>query len=89
MYKLKLNDKTKIINVSKEGLDFLGFRFYIWNNKIIMKVRKDTKKRFKRKMSLIKKGKVDDDKALQIINSYKGHLKWGDCYNLVRDVLKN
>ena len=54
-----------------------------------MKVRKDTKKRFKRKMSLIKKGKVDDDKALQIINSYKGHLKWGDCYNLVRDVLKN
>lgn len=89
MYKLKLNDKTKIINVSKEGLDFLGFRFYIWNDKIIMKVRKDTKKRFKRKMSLIKKGKVDDDKALQIINSYKGHLKWGNCYNLVRDVLKN
>ena len=55
MYKLKLNDKTKIINVSKEGLDFLGFRFYIWNNKIIMKVRKDTKKRFKRKMGAIKK----------------------------------
>ena len=89
MYKLKLNDKTKIINVSKEGLDFLGFRFYIWNNKIIMKVRKDTKKRFKRKMGAIKKGKVDEEKALQIISSYKGHLKWGNCYNLVRGVLKN
>lgn len=48
-YKLKLNDKTKIINVSKEGLDFLGFRFYVWNNKVVMKVRKDTKKGLKEK----------------------------------------
>ena len=88
MYKLKLNDKTKIINVSKEGLDFLGFRFYIWNNKIIMKVRKDTKKRFKRKMGAIKKGMIDEEKTLQIISSYKGHLKWGNCYNLMWDVLK-
>ena len=84
-YKLKLNKKTKIINVSKEGIDFLGFRFYIWNNKIIMKVRKDTKKRFKRKMRVIKMGKVDERKALQIINSYKGHLKWGNCYNLLKN----
>lgn len=89
MYKLKLNDKTKIINVSKEGLDFLGFRFYIWNNKIIMKVRKDTKKRFKRKMGAIKKDMIDEEKASQIISSYKGHLNWGNCYNLVRGVLKN
>ena len=88
-YKLKLNDKTKIINVTKEGLDFLGFRFYVLNNKIIMKVRKDTKKRFKRKILAINKGKIDEEKALQIINSYKGHLKWGNCYNLARDVLKN
>lgn len=28
-YKLCLNKKTKIINVSKEGLDFLGFVFLI------------------------------------------------------------
>lgn len=84
-YKLKLNKKTKIINVSKEGIDFLGFRFYIWNNKIIMKVRKDTKKWFKRKMRVIKMGKVDERKALQIINSYKGHLKWGNCYNLLKN----
>ena len=31
---------------------------------------------------------IDEEKALQIISSYKGHLKWGNCYNLVRDVLK-
>lgn len=83
-YKLKLNDKTKIINVSKEGLDFLGFRFYVWNNKVVMKVRKDTKKRFKRKMKLIKEGKLNNSES--VIASYKGCLKWGNCYNLLKKI---
>lgn len=82
-YKLKLNNKTKIIHVSKEGLDFLGFRFYIVNNKLIMKVRNDTKKRFKRKLKAIKKEKISKEKGLQIINSYKAHFRWGNCYNLL------
>ena len=51
-YRLCLNRKTKIINVSKEGLDFLGFRYCIINNKVILKVRKLTKKNFKRKMKV-------------------------------------
>ena len=83
-YKLKLNDKTKIINVSKEGLDFLGFRFYVWNNKVVMKVRKSTEKRFKRKMKLIKEGKLNNSES--VIASYKGHLKWGNCYNLLKKI---
>lgn len=82
-YKLKLNKKTKIINVNREGIDFLGFRFNIINNKIIMYVRRNTKKRFKRKMKAIKNGKIPEDKGGQIINSYKGHFKWGNCYNLI------
>ncbi len=84
-HNLKLNKKTKIINVSKEGLDFLGFRFYIINNKLIMKVRNDTKKRFKRKMKAIKKGKIIKPTSFQIIQSYKGHLKWGNCYYLLKN----
>ena len=87
-YKLSLNRKTKIINVSKEGLDFFGFRFCIIKNKVILKVRKLTKKRFKRKMKLIKQRKVSDEKALCALSSYKGHLKWGNCYNLVKRTLK-
>ena len=83
-YKLKLNNKTSIINVSKNGLDFLGFMFYIRNNKIIMKVRNKTKSNFKRKMKLIKGGKVNGDNARSIIASYKGHFKWGNCYNLFK-----
>ena len=84
-YKLKLNNKTKIINVSKEGINFLGFRFYIINNKLIMKVKNDTKKRFKRKMKAIKKGKIANEKAISIISSYKGHFRWGNCYNLLNN----
>lgn len=87
-YKLSLNKKTKIINVSKEGLDFLGFRFCIINNKVILKIRKLTKKNFKRKMKLAFNGKIPLERGLKIISSYRGHLKWGNCYNLMKRNLK-
>ncbi len=80
-YGLKLNNKTKIINVSKNGVDFIGFRFYI-KGKIILKVRNSTKKRFKRKMKLIKKGKINNSQ--NVIASYKGHFKLGNCYHLFK-----
>ena len=77
-YKLELNKKTKIVNVSREGIDFLGFRFYIRKG-VFLKVRSSCKKRFKKVIS-------KDD--LNIINSYKAHFKWGDCYNLVSKNIK-
>ena len=83
-YGLHLNDKTKIINVSKNGVDFIGFRFYI-SDKIILKIRNNTKKKFKRKVKLIKKGKIENSK--NVIASYKGHFKWGNCYNLLKKYL--
>lgn len=84
-YGLCLNDKTRIINVSKNGVDFIGFRFYI-KNRIIMKVRNSTKKRFKRKMKLIKTGKIEN--GWSVIASYKGHFKLGNCYNLFCKFIK-
>ena len=78
-YGLCLNDKTKIINVSKEGADFIGFRFYI-KDKIVLKIRNNTKKRFKKKMKLIKKGKIKNGK--NVVASYQGHFKLGNCYHL-------
>ena len=83
-YGLHLNDKTKIINVSKNGVDFIGFRSYI-SDKIILKISNNTKKRFKRKVKLIKKGKIENSK--NVIASYKGHFKWGNCYNLLKKYL--
>ena len=86
-YDLELNKKTKIINVRKEGLDFLGFRFILCDNKVLMKVRNITKKRFKRKVRAIKDGKIDRIKGNEIINSYQAHFKWGNCYNLLKKYL--
>ena len=74
-YKLILNKKTRIYKMS-EGIEFLGFRFIIKNNKIIMKIKNNTKKRFKRR--------VND----RNISSYIGHLKHGDCNNLIYKTLK-
>ena len=72
-YKLEFNiKKTRIDNI-KNGIDFLGFRFYIINNKVIMKLRNNTKKRFKKKIK-------NSDNCLA---SYIGHLKWGSCNNLL------
>lgn len=86
-YKLKLNyKKTKIDNIKKE-LDFLGYRFNIINNKVIMKLRNDCKKRFKNKITninyLYNNNYIDYKKYCNELSSYKGHLKWGNCKNLL------
>lgn len=73
-YKLKLNNKTKIVNVNKEGVDFLGFRFYI-KDKVILKVRNSTKRRFK------------NNKTNK--SSYYSHFKWGNCYNLFKSTTQD
>lgn len=77
LYKLKLNNKKTMVNSIKNGIDFLGFRFYVKDKKIILKVRNDCKKRFKKKMK-----KFNHD----IYQSYIGHLKWGDCNSLIHSV---
>ena len=49
-YKLSINiNKTKINHINN-GIDFLGYRFLIKNNKLIMKLRKRTKKDLKIKL---------------------------------------
>ena len=46
-YKLDINNKkTKIDNI-KNGIDFLGYFFSLKNNKLIVKIKNTTKKKFK------------------------------------------
>lgn len=86
-YKLELNKKTRINHI-KNGLDFLGFRFYIKNNKVILKVRNSTKKKFKKKSAkynkMLNAGIITKKDYDQYISSYVGHLKMGNTYYLVR-----
>ena len=74
-----------ILSHNKEGLEFLGFRFYIINNKLIMKLRVSVKRNFKRKMKLINKSKINF--SISVVASYKGQLKYGNCYNLLNNIL--
>lgn len=91
-YKLKLNKKTKIYSC-KEGFEFLGFRYIIKNNKVIMKVKNSTKKRFKRKIKeynkLLDKNKLSEFDYNQVLASYKSHLSYGNTNNLVYSNLSN
>lgn len=86
-YKLELNNKTKIYN-SFEGFEFLGFRYFIKNNKLIMKVTNRTKRKFKRKIKnmtkLMKEGKITKEIFIQVRNSYLGHLNYGKTKKLIK-----
>lgn len=84
--KLELNiNKTKI-NEIKNGIDFLGYRFIIKNNKIIMKLRTRVKYNFKRKiknlMMLVNSDYIDKKTFYKWLSSYNGLLKYGNCKNL-------
>ena len=84
--KLELNiNKTKINGV-KNGIDFLGYRFIIKNNKIIMELRNRVKNNFKRKIKnlrlLVNNNYIDKVTFYKWLSSYNGLLKYGNCKNL-------
>ena len=89
-YKLKLNKKTQIIK-STEYFQFLGYNFFIKNNKLILKVSNKTKKRFKTKMKKLKvlldRKKITLFDYNQIKASYIGHLSHGNTKRLTNIVL--
>ena len=90
-YKLKLNEKTRIYHVD-EGFEFLEFKYIRKNSKLIVKVKNQTKKRFKRKIKTIYKlyinNKYNLKDLMQVRSSYLGHLKYGNTNNLVSKTLK-
>lgn len=85
-YKLDINTKKTRIDDINNGIDFLGYRFFICNNKVIMKVRNRTKKKYKRKLkdiSLLYRSELINNHEFNIhLNSYNGILKWGNCSRL-------
>ena len=78
-YKLELNNKkTKIDNI-KNGIDFLGYKFYI-NNRVVIKLRNRTKLNFKKKVKKLKMLKsynyIDNKMYFNLLSSYKGLTKY-------------
>lgn len=90
-YKLELNlKKTRIYSIDN-GFEFIGFRFIKKNNKLLIKVKNQTKRKFKRKLKTLNKLYLNDNISYDYFNqvkySYLGHLKYGNCNKLIRNNL--
>ena len=90
-YKLELNmKKTRIYSIDN-GFEFIGFRFIRKNNKLLIKVKNQTKRKFKRKLKILNKLYIDGSISYNTFNqvkvSYLGHLKYGNCNKLIRNSL--
>lgn len=86
-YKLELNKKTRIYSI-KEGVEFLGFRFILKNNKLILKLRNKTKIKVKNEIKVLKQLRdykyINEKKYNMVLASIKGHLKSGNCNNFIK-----
>lgn len=80
--KLGLNPKTQIYPVDKRGIDFLGYRTF--RNYTLL--RKESVRRFKRKLKIIKKhwARTSPQHTISSIMSHVGWLKHCNGYNLIR-----
>lgn len=82
---LELNSKSKYFP-SRKGVNFCGYK--IFNNYILL--RKNSKVKIKRKIKKwnkqYAKGILDKHKVLQSINSWKGHVKHCNSYNLQKRI---
>jgi len=73
--KLRLNDKTKIINL-KNGINFLGYRYILKDNRLIVLVNNNTKKKITNKLNRLEKSTPDNYKS--VLASYNGYFKRAD-----------
>lgn len=88
---LELNDKTQIFPLS-QGVDFLGFHFYLTDTgKVVRRLRTSSKRRWKRRLKKLQEefsaGEKSLDDIRRSIASYNGHLGHGDTYKLRKKVM--
>ena len=89
---LELNGKTQIIPF-KNGIRFCGFHTYVTKDgKVIRKLinsnKRAAKKKFKKMVSLVKNGKLTEEKFYESYNAWKNHTSHGNCYKLRCDMDK-
>jgi retron-type reverse transcriptase len=77
--KLTLNPKTKIIDVDKQGIDFLGYRCF----RGYTLLRKQSALKFKKRIKEIENNSLDNDFVVNSIMSYIGWLSHCDSHNLL------
>ena len=83
---LILNGKTQIIPF-KNGIKFCGFHTYVISNgKAIRKLKNENKraakKKFRKMVGLVKRGKLSKEKFYESYNAWKNHISYGNCVKL-------
>ena len=84
--KLELNSKTAYFK-QNQGVNFCGFRIWKTHRLLREQSKKKMKKKLKNFQKLYKNDRVDLDYITACINSWKGHAKFGNSYNLVNKIL--
>lgn len=79
-FDLKVNKKSGIYSLSN-GVNFLGYNFKVFNNKLIIRYRSDTIKRVNKRLKNLKV--YDNEMYLKSVASYKGYFLL--CNTIVRD----
>ena len=83
---LDMNGKTQIIPF-KNGIKFCGFHTYVTDDgKVIRKLSNENKraaqKKFRKMISLVKDGKLSQEKFFESYNAWKNHISHGNCIKL-------
>ena len=89
---LTLNSKTQIFPL-KNGVTYLGYRYYVTpTGKVIKTVKKHTKRRFRWRAKLLKKayleGYIDGERVRRTLASLHGHLGHGRNTKFEREIHK-
>lgn len=81
--KLELNPKTTLI-CAKNGVDFVGYKHRATHRKL----RPTSVKRIKKRIKEYEAGKIDKEKLIHSLESWKGHAKHADSYNLRKKIIE-
>ena len=91
-FKLEVNEKKTKITSSNTGFTFLGYRFFIRNNKTIIKIKNDTLKKIKRRVKnlnyLYNNNYVSFEKVFCSLNTYLYSFKYASNIKVVKMVDK-
>lgn len=79
---LKIKNNYSIIDVDKEGVYFVGYKFY----RDHIEIGKRIKKSIFRTIHLYKSGKLNKSRFKQRMNAYSGWLKYCNSKNLLRKI---
>ncbi len=90
---LEFNQKTQVFPI-ENGVDYLGWHFYMTDTgKVIKKLRTSSKKKFKKRLRLLKReynsGEIEIEDIRRILSGYNGHLSRGHTYKLKMSACRN